>query len=108
MEVLVAVDGQDKPIAMLALSHRPQLRLRGRLVSIDELVVSPLWRRRGVGRALVSCAVARARALKAERVDLLAEGGEDEGTAAFAHACGFCEAPTRIAWMRAAELKSRT
>ena len=41
------------------MSHRPQLRMRGRIATIDELVVTEPWRKRGVGKALLEKAIER-------------------------------------------------
>ena len=57
MELFVAADAQDRVVGLITLSHRPQLRLRGRVLSVDELVVAPEWRRKGVGRALIQRAL---------------------------------------------------
>src|SRR5262249_61124721 len=67
IEVHVAADGSDRPLGLLSFSHRPQLRLSGRIATIDELVVLPGARRQGVGRALVQRALERARALAVKR-----------------------------------------
>jgi GNAT superfamily N-acetyltransferase len=105
MEVLVAVDGQDKPIGMLSLAHRPQLRIRGRVASIDELIVAAAWRRRGVGRALVRNAIERARVLNANRLDLIVEHLDPATSQAFAEACGFQSTPTRTWYLNSNDLK---
>lgn len=89
-ETLIAADSADKPIAMLTLSHRPQLRLRGRIVTIDELVVHPAWRRKGVGRELMKRAMERSRVLSARRLELQAPLG-DEGAMSFCRELGFVE-----------------
>ena len=36
IEIFVAADAQDRPVGMVSLSHRPQLRLRGRIATVDE------------------------------------------------------------------------
>lgn len=89
-ETLVATDATDKPIGLLTLSHRPQLRLKGRIVTIDELVVHGGWRRKGVGRELLRRALARSKVLSARRVELHRPAG-DEAATLFCRAMGFVE-----------------
>ena len=107
IEVLIAADPQDRPVGMLSFSHRPQLRTRGRCASIDELVVVPAWRRKGAGRALLQQAIERARVLNVNRLVLVAEGGSDEVSRAFAAACGFLEAPSRAWFLNSEGLKRK-
>jgi GNAT superfamily N-acetyltransferase len=90
-ETLIAADSADRPIGMLTLSHRPQLRLRGRIVTIDELVVQSNWRRKGVGRELVRRAIERSRVLSARMLELLAPMS-DPGAMQFCQQMGFTEA----------------
>lgn len=97
MEVVVACDAVDKPVGVVTLSHRPQLRMKGRIATIDELVVARAWRRRGVGRALLKRVVDRARSLTARRIEIATHPGWDEGTLAFLSACGFGVAEVRVA-----------
>ena len=90
IEIHVAVDMHDRLIGMLALSHRPQLRLRGRIATIDELIVATAWRRKGAAKALIKRATERAKALGAKRLELRTHATvPDPGAAAFAKACGF-------------------
>ena len=96
MDVIVAADNMDKPVGMITLSHRPQLRMKGRIVTIDELVVSASWRRRGVGRALMKRALERARALTARRVELHTHKGRGEAVRAFYESCGFQEVDSLV------------
>ena len=69
IEIFVAGDPQDRPVGMLCLSHRPQLRLRGRIATVDELVVTETWRRRGVGRALCCTRSSGAKVLSVKRLE---------------------------------------
>ena len=92
IEVYVAGDAQDRPIGLLSLSHRPQLRLSGRVATIDELVVASAWRRRGVARALMQRALERARVLSVKRVELQLPSLPDDGTVAFCAAMQFHDA----------------
>ena len=89
IEIFVACDPQDKPVGMLSLSHRPQLRLRGRIATVDELVVTEAWRRRGVGRALLLHAIERSRVLSVKRLELASRRDAGSETARFYEACGF-------------------
>jgi len=92
IEVHVAADGSDRPLGLLSLSHRPQLRLSGRIATIDELVVLPGARRQGVGRALVQRALERARVLSVKRVELQLPSVPTEATYRFCEAMGFKDA----------------
>jgi GNAT superfamily N-acetyltransferase len=92
IEVHVAADGSDRPLGLLSFSHRPQLRLSGRIATIDELVVLPSARRQGVGRALVKRALERARVLSVKRVELQLPSAPDEATYRFCEAMGFRDA----------------
>jgi GNAT superfamily N-acetyltransferase len=96
MIILVAADPQDRPIGMLSLSHRPQLRMKGRIATIDELVVAEPWRRRGVGRALLARAVERAKALTCRRLELATHRSRGEFVRSFYSACGFEEANATV------------
>lgn len=96
MAVIVAADAQDKPVGMITLSHRPQLRLKGRIVTIDELVVSAAWRRKGVGKALMKHALERARVLTAKRVELHTHKSRGEAVRAFYESCGFQEVDSLV------------
>ncbi len=91
IEIYVACDPQDRPVGMLSLSHRPQLRLRGRIATVDELVVTEAWRRRGVGKALLTHAIERARVLGVKRLELAARRDAGEITTRFYEASGFVE-----------------
>lgn len=96
MEIFVAADSFDKAIGVVSLSHRPQLRLQGRVATIDELVVAAAWRRRGVGRALLKRAVERAKVLSVKRVELVTHRPRAEAPRAFYQACGFTEADALV------------
>ncbi len=92
IEVYVAADAQDHPIGLLSLSHRPQLRLSGRVATIDELVVMASWRRKGVARALMQRALERSRVLSVKRVELQLPSLPEEATVAFCTALLFQDA----------------
>ena len=96
VEVWVAVDKLDRPVAFLSLSHRPQLRLSGRITTIDELVVSEAWRGKGVGSQLLATAIDRAKALSAKRVELMTHRGRESFRRSFYVKNGFVEADTAV------------
>lgn len=105
IDVFVAVDSLDKPIGLLTLSHRPQLRLRGRVATIDELVVTDAWRGKGVGSRLVQHGIARAKALSVKRLELNTHRGRDEFRRSFYEKAGFREADSAV--LRLLELEEK-
>ncbi len=96
IEVLVAGDAQDKAIGMVSFSHRPQLRLNGRLARIEELVVTEAWRRRGVGRELIRHAIERARSLSVKQLELATHRGREVFVRPFYASCGFTEIDSAV------------
>ena len=93
--VFVAVDGVDV-IGYIALSHRPQMRLGGRLATIDELAVADHRRDQGVGTLLVNAAVAHARSLYCVRIEVLQRRTRESFERRFYQQHGFEEAPSAI------------
>lgn len=96
MEVVVAADPLDKPIGLVSFSHRPQLRLGGRIFTIDELVVSSAWRGKGVGRSLLAAAVNRAKILGVKRVELSTSRKRESYELEFYAKNGFAEVESAI------------
>lgn len=72
IEVLLAVDPLDRGIGMISLSHRPSLRLGGRLATIESLIVSGPYRRKGIGAELLERSINRAKMLGCKQVELAA------------------------------------
>lgn len=70
IEVLIAVDPADRGVGMLALTHRPCLRVGGRLATIDSFVVAAEMRRRGIGAELLARTMERVRMLGCKQVEL--------------------------------------
>jgi GNAT superfamily N-acetyltransferase len=103
MEVFMAVDPLDRAIGMLSLSHRPQLRLRGRVATIDELIVAEAWRNKGVGKKLVQAAVARVKDLSVKRLELSTHLGRESFHRAFYEKNGFAQVDSAL--MRLEELE---
>lgn len=105
IEVFVASDSHDQPVGMVTLSYRPQLRLSGRIGTVDELVVAETWRKRGIGRALLQTVVERARALSMKRLEIVSHVPRAEAATAFYQRCGFDEADAMV--LRHLEVESR-
>jgi len=66
--VLVLAEG-TRVVGYLALSHRPQIRLGGRVAVIDELAIDPAYAGRGLGAALLEHALDLARGLACVRIE---------------------------------------
>ena len=105
MEVFMAVDPLDRAIGMLSLSHRPQLRLRGRVATIDELIVTAAWRGKGIGRKLVQAAVARVKDLTVKRLEVATHLGREEFKRSFYEKNGFVEVDNSV--LRLSEFEKR-
>jgi GNAT superfamily N-acetyltransferase len=93
--VFVASEGL-KVIGYLAMSHRPQIRLGGRIAYIDELVVDDRRRGEGVGSALVDAALAHARGLGCKRVDLTTSRARPSYRRGFYVGHGFTEVDSAL------------
>lgn len=89
MELMVASDSLDKAIGFVTLSHRPILKMGGRSATIDELLVTRAWRRKGVGRELLKRAVERAKVLSVKRLEVQSFAAPTDELRAFFAACGF-------------------
>jgi len=96
MELLVASDNLDKAIGVVSLTHRPVLKLGGRAATIDELLVTRAWRRKGVGRELLKRVVERAKVLSVKRLEVQSFGPPTDDLRAFFKACGFEQAPVGL------------
>lgn len=105
IDVFIAADNLDRAVGFVSLSHRPQLRLRGRIATIDELVISQAWRNKGVGTKLLAAAVARAKALSAKRVELATHRPRQAYRRSFYERNGFAE--TEGAVLRLSELEKK-
>ena len=72
MESFVAHDPASfsRLYGMITMSHRPQLRLGGRVASIDLFVVAADQRGKGIGHDLFALSLRRAEALGCKRIEL--------------------------------------
>ena len=93
--VFVAVEVVDV-VGYVALSHRPQMRLGGRLATIDELVVAESRRGRGIGSLLLEAAVQHARSLHCRRIDVMQRRARDSFDRQFYQKRGFDESPSAV------------
>ncbi|HUJ28347.1 MAG TPA: GNAT family N-acetyltransferase [Myxococcales bacterium] len=80
MESFVAHDAgaYSRLYGMITMSHRPQLKLGGRVASIDLFIVSPEQRGRGIGHDLLTQAIGRAQALACKRMEVLLPEPRDD------------------------------
>src|SRR5713226_7996112 len=101
MESFVAHDAAafSRLFGMITMSHRPQLRLGGRVASIDLFLIAPEQRHKGIGHDLLSQALARAQALGCKRVEMLLPEPRDERHAFF-ESYGFVNNANDL-WVRA-------
>lgn len=85
IECFVAHDAgtYSRLYGMIAMSHRPQLRLGGRVASIDLFLIAPEQRGKGIGHDLLVQALRRAEALGCKRVEMLLPEPRDDRHAFF-------------------------
>jgi GNAT superfamily N-acetyltransferase len=79
MESFVAHDlaSFSRLFGMITMSHRPQLRLGGRVACIDLFLVAPEQRHKGIGHALFAQALRRSTALGCKRIELYLPASRD-------------------------------
>ena len=80
-ETLVAHDpaAYSRLFGLISMSHRPQIRLGGRVASIDLFLVSHDQRGHGIGLDLLAHSTRRAEALGCKRLELSLTSGNDFG-----------------------------
>lgn len=96
MLLIVAEDEEGNIIGLASISTRPQLRLTGNLVTIDEFVIAAGARGKGVGRELLSGAIARAENLGARRLELETNRARESYRRGFYVKNGFTEADSAV------------
>src|SRR5947209_13080246 len=80
MESFVAHDvaAFSRLFGMITMSHRPQLRLGGRVACIDLFLVAPEQRHKGIGEDLLAQALRRSEALGCKRMEIYLPPQRDE------------------------------
>lgn len=80
IECFVAHDAAafSRLFGMITMSHRPQLRLGGRVACIDLFLVAPEQRHKGIGVDLLTQALRRSEALGCKRVEIYLPPEMDE------------------------------
>jgi ribosomal protein S18 acetylase RimI-like enzyme len=94
--IYLAEDTGGRVLGLMTLSHRPQLRLSGRIVSIDELVVVEEARGSGVGGALLVKAKSFAASLQSPRLELHTKRTRESYRRKFYIKNGFVEANSAV------------
>ena len=93
--VFVATEGL-RIVGYLALSHKPQARLGGRLACIDEMAVEATRRGTGIGSALLDAALDYARSIGCQRVELHTRRSRESFQRGFYAGHGFVEADSAV------------
>lgn len=96
MSLMLAEDEQGTIIGLVSISNRPQLRLAGALVTVDELVVADRARGRGMGRQLLNAALGMFRESGARRIELLTNRSRESYRREFYVKNGFVEADSAV------------
>jgi GNAT superfamily N-acetyltransferase len=104
--VFVAQIG-TRVVGYLAMSHRPQIRLAGRLATVDELAVDEKERARGIGSGLLHAALAHARSLGCERLDIQTSRVRDSYTRGFYQDRGLTELDSAVFRLALTQPKAR-
>jgi N-acetylglutamate synthase-like GNAT family acetyltransferase len=96
MSVIVCEGDNGEVVGLATISRRPQLRLTGYLITIDEFVVADNARGRGVGRALLDHIKAMARKAGVRRLELNTTRARESYRRAFYIKNGFREADSAV------------
>lgn len=83
-------------VGLMSLSMRPQIRLAGPIMTIDELVVAEGARGAGVGKQLLQLATREASRVGARRLELLTARGRPSYTRRFYVKNGFTEVDSAV------------
>lgn len=93
--VLVLTEG-IRVVGYLAISHRPQIRLGGRIAVIDELAVDPDYSGRGLGSALLEHGLELARGLACVRIEVSTRRSRASFDRGFYRKHGFIETDSAL------------
>jgi ribosomal protein S18 acetylase RimI-like enzyme len=93
--VFVLAEGV-RVVGYLAVSHRPQIRLGGRIASIDELAIDPAYSGRGLGSFLLDQALELARGLACVRIEVATRRSRDSYARGFYRKHGFTEVDSAL------------
>lgn len=96
MTLIVGEAADGEVVALASISRRPQLRLSGDLITVDELVVAGRVRGTGVGRAILDHVKAMARDARAHRLELETSRSRESYRRAFYIKNGFIEADSAV------------
>ena len=89
-------EGDGRPLGLMSVSHRPQVRLAGLIMTIDELVVTEDVRGTGIGGALLEQAKTEATRAGARRLELLTARSRPSYARGFYVKNGFTEAASAV------------
>lgn len=93
--VMVLAEGV-RVIGYVAVSHRPQIRLGGRIAIIDELAIDPAYTGRGLGSELLEQALELARGLSCVRIEVSTSRARESFARGFYAKHGFVEADAAL------------
>ena len=96
MLLVLAEDKDGEVIGLASISNRPQLRLTGNLIMIDEFVIADDARGKGVGRELLNAAIAMAKKPGARRLELETNRARESYRREFYVKNGFIEADSAV------------
>ena len=93
---VVLAEAESVIVGLATVSKRPQLRLTGNLVTIDELAIAPEWRGRQIGKALLNHAKEIASQSGCRRLELLTNRSRESYRRGFYIKNGFTEADSAV------------
>jgi ribosomal protein S18 acetylase RimI-like enzyme len=93
--VFVLAEGV-KLVGYLAVSHRPQVRLGGRIASVDDLAIDPAYAGRGLGSVLLEQALELARGLGCVRIEVTQSRARESYARGFYGKHGFVEVDSAL------------